>query len=439
MTPYYPRLCAMMFLQFGVYGLWLPIAGRFLTSSPTTGGLGFTESQSGAIVGFAAAIGAMCAPFITQFADRRFAAQKFLGILMILGGGLKIITYYQTSLVAWITLSIAFTLLFMPCAAISNAIPMRHLANPQRQFPGVRMWSAIAWVTVGWTFSYVMLTRNPSLHYLPPFFKGESVSMPGAAMLTSVLWSGGLAMIYGVLAYCFGPPTPPVVKPNERKTSTLTQAVALLKVRSFAVMLGVTLVMSALHVIYFMQCAKFLSAAGLQDAYIMPAMAIGQLCEIGMYLVLGRVLPRFGFRTIIATGIVFFVIRFLVLGTVGLPLWVMVAAQAFHGLCYAFFFSACFIYTDKVAPPEIRNSAQSIYNFVFYGLGPITAVGLNAFLATRHAAGGKILALQDFAGFWYSLAALALVSLLAFMIWFRPETTEGTRDGLPKLTGARLN
>ncbi len=230
-----------------------------------------------------------------------------------------------------------------------------------------------------------------------------------------------------------------MVKPHERTTSTLAQAVALLKIRSFAVMLGVTLVMSALHVIYFMQCAKFLSAAGLKDAYIMPAMAIGQLCEIGMYLVLGRVLPRFGFRTIIATGIVFFVIRFLVLGTVGLPLWVMVAAQAFHGLCYAFFFSACFIYTDKVAPPGIRNSAQSIYNFVFYGLGPITAVGLNAFLATRHAAGGKILQLQDFAGFWYSLAALAFVFLFVFMIWFRPETTPGARNGLAKLTGARAH
>jgi hypothetical protein len=437
MTRYYPRLCAMMFLQFAVYGLWLPIAGRFLTASPTTGGLGFTEAQSGAIVGFAAAIGAMCAPLIAQFADRRFAAQKFLGVLMIVGGIIKLITYYQTSLTAWITLSIAFTLLFMPCAAICNAIPMRHLANPQREFPGVRMWSAVAWVLVGWTFSYVMLTRNPAPHYLPPFFKGEQVPMPGAAMLTSVLWSGVLAIVYGILAYFFGPPTPPLEKPAGQKPRPLSQAVALLKIRSFAVMLGVTLVMSAVHVIYFMQCAKFLSAAGLHDAYIMPAMAIGQLCEIGMYLVLGRLLPRFGFRTIIATGIAFFVVRFLVLGTVGFPLWVMVAAQAFHGLCYAFFFSACFIYTDKVAPPEIRNSAQSIYNFVFYGLGPITAVVLNAFLATRYAASGKILALQDFSAFWYSLAALAFVSLIAFLVWFKPEIRHGVRGELPDLQPSR--
>jgi predicted MFS family arabinose efflux permease len=423
----------MMFLQFGVYGLWLPIAGRFLTASRASGGLGFTESQSGTIVGFAAAIGAIGAPFIVQFADRRFAAQKFLGLLMIVGGVLKIITYYQTSLTAWLLLSIAFTLLFMPCAAICNAIPMRHLANPQREWPGVRMWSAIAWVFVGWTFSFFVLTRNPAPHPLPPFFKGEQVPMAGAAMLTSVLWSGILAIIYGALAYLFGPPTPPVTDRPDARKNVLAKAVALLKVRSFAIMLSVTLVMSAVHVIYFMQCAKFLSAAGLHDAYIMPAMAIGQLCEIGMYLVLGRLLPRFGFRTIIATGISFFVIRFLVLGTVGFPLWVMVAAQVFHGLCYAFFFGACFIYTDKVAPPEIRNSAQSVYNFVFYGLGPITAVFLNAFLANRYAAAGRILELQGFSHFWYSLAALAFVSLIVFLVCFRPETTPKTSSGLPEL------
>ena len=125
MPKYYPRLCAMMFFQFGVYGLWLPIAGRFLTASPATGGLGFTEGESGTIVGFAAAIGAICAPFIVQFADRRFAAQKFLGLLMIAGGGFKLITYFQSSFTAWLVLSIAFTVLFMPCTALCNAISMR--------------------------------------------------------------------------------------------------------------------------------------------------------------------------------------------------------------------------------------------------------------------------------------------------------------------------
>ena len=144
MPKHYGKLCAMMFLQFGVYGLWLPIAGRFLTAGAEEGGLGFSEGQSGAIVGIAAAIGAIASPFIVQLADRRFQAQRFLGVLMFIGGFLKLIVYPQSNYSIWLLLSVAFTLMFMPSAAICNAMPMRHLDDPTRQFPSVRMWTAIA-------------------------------------------------------------------------------------------------------------------------------------------------------------------------------------------------------------------------------------------------------------------------------------------------------
>ncbi|MFT6620119.1 MAG: hypothetical protein ACJASX_003026, partial [Limisphaerales bacterium] len=119
MNRVYPQLCTMMFLQFGIYGLWLPIAGRFLTADPATeGGLGFTEGQMGAIVGIAASVGALCSPFIVQFADRRVAAQKFLGVLMVIGGLFKLAVYPQSGFMAWLVLSVSFTLMFMPAAAI---------------------------------------------------------------------------------------------------------------------------------------------------------------------------------------------------------------------------------------------------------------------------------------------------------------------------------
>ena len=172
-----------MFLQFGVYGLWLPIAGRFLTADPTTeGGLGFSEGQMGAIVGIAAAIGALSSPLIVQFADRRFPAQRFLAVLMVIGGALKLAVYPQSTFIAWLLLSVTFTLMFMPAAAICNALAMRHLDQPDRQFPSIRLWTAVAWVLVGWTFSLLVLKTNVQLSWLPPFFKGDDVAMIGAAM-----------------------------------------------------------------------------------------------------------------------------------------------------------------------------------------------------------------------------------------------------------------
>ena len=428
LPPYYARLSAMMFMQFGVYGLWLPIAARFLTADPVTeGGLGFSEDQASTIVGFAAAIGAVCSPLIVQFADRRFRAQRFLGVLMILGGTLKLCVYPQTTFLAWLLLSVAFAVLFMPAAAIANALPMRHLSDPPRQFPLVRMWTAIAWVTVGWTFSFFMLKTNAEAQWLPPFFKGDEVPMAAAAMRKSVLWSGCLAIFYGIWAFFFLPDTPPV-KANADGTPrpAITKALGMLRQPSFVILLVVSLIIAAVHVIYFMQCAKFLSRASLDDAYILPAMAIGQFCEMLMYVVLAKLLPRFGYRVIIAIGITAFAARFFLFGTVSLPLAFMVAGQAIHGLCYAFFFSACFIYVDRVAPKDIRNSAQSLYNFVFYGIGPICAVALNSALVKMVSKSEGTLTLQEFSNYWYSLGGITIAALAIFLIAFRvaPENTE---------------
>ena len=414
----YVRLSMMMFMQFGIYGLWLPIAARFLTAETSDGGLGFSEGQSGIIVGIAASVGAICSPLIVQFADRTFAAQRFLGILMLVGGFLKICVYPQDTFAAWLLLSVAFTLMFMPAAAICNALAMRHLDEPDRQFPGVRLWTAVAWILVGWTFSLLMLKQNVQPSWLPPFFQGDDVSPLAAAMRKSVLWSGILAMLYGVWAFFCLPNSPPVK--TQSKRLAVADALALLRIRSFSIILLVAVFIAPLNTIYFIQCFKFLKAAGLDEAYIMPAMALGQFCEVGMYLVLGKLLPRIGFKKVIVIGLAAYAFRFAIFGTINLPIWVMVIAQLIHGPCYAFFTSTCFIYANRVAPKDVRNSAQSIFNFVWYGVGPLLAAALNGFLANRFAR-DDTLKLAEFSGYWYSAAGIAIAAVVLFGLLFRED------------------
>jgi hypothetical protein len=63
-----PRLSAMMFFQYAIWGAWLPILYPFLL-----GHRGFTLAQCGTILAGGAA-GAILGPFIAgQIADRHFA------------------------------------------------------------------------------------------------------------------------------------------------------------------------------------------------------------------------------------------------------------------------------------------------------------------------------------------------------------------------------
>lgn len=419
---HYVSLSAMMFLQFGIYGLWLPIAGKFLTADPaTTGGLGFSETQMGMIVGFAASIGALCSPFIVQFADRRFPAQRVLGILMMIGGVLKLAAYPQSTFLAWLLLSVSFTLMFMPAAAICNALAMRHLDDPGRQFPGVRLWTAVGWVLMGWTFSLLVLKTDVSPRWLPPFFEGDDVPMVMGEMKKSVMWSGVMAFGYGLWAFFFLPNTPHVK--SQSKRPAVADAFALLKIPSIAVLLVVTLVISPMNTIYFMQCGKFLGEAGLDSSYILPAMAVGQICEIVMYVVLGRVLPKIGFKAVLTIGIAAYVFRFFLFGTIGIPMWLIVVGLGIHGLCYAFYTSTAFIYMNKIAAKDVANTAQSVFNFIWYGIGPLLAVGLNSLLAYFFASGKKF-EHTEFRYFWYSLGAISLAGMILFLLKFREEKQE---------------
>src|SRR6185436_9670395 len=87
MTPgRYAPLSIMMFLQYAVWGMGLPVLGQYLQASPDAGGRGFTGGQVGMILGLAGSLGAVSAPFIAgQLADRYFSTEKFLGVLLILG------------------------------------------------------------------------------------------------------------------------------------------------------------------------------------------------------------------------------------------------------------------------------------------------------------------------------------------------------------------
>ena len=74
------KLCLMMFLQIFIWGAWFELGFDYIPS------LKFSGLQNGLIFG-AFNIGALVALlFSTQFADRKFAAEKFLGISHLIGG-----------------------------------------------------------------------------------------------------------------------------------------------------------------------------------------------------------------------------------------------------------------------------------------------------------------------------------------------------------------
>ena len=414
------RLGTMMFLQFAIWGAWLPLTARYLSATVAEGGLGFSGSEIGMILGLAGSIGAIVSPFIAgQFADRYFSTERILSFLVITGGIVKWYTATRTDYESWLWLSILYSVLYMPTLALSNSVAFSHIDDSENTFPKIRVWGTIGWIAASWAFPMIWLQQDLSFQLMPPFLSGEEVPGVTARLADALKFSGIISLIYG--AFCFLlPNTPP--KADAVENLAFKKAFNLFSNKSFLVLVLASLGVSIIHQIYFLQTGPFLSSIGIKDSSIGPAMTIGQFAEIATMAYLGFFLKRLGFKKVITIGIFAYFARYMIFGTSFLPTWVMVMSQAFHGFCFAFFFAAGFIYVDKLADDDVRHSAQTVFGIIIFGGGPVVGGWLSGYLQNIYTLDGVF----NYSSFWYTLAGIGLVVTLLFYSSFNSTLSKET-------------
>ena len=414
------RLGVMMFLQYALWGAWLPVTARYLSATISEGGLGFTGSEIGMILGLAGSIGAIAAPFIAgQIADRYFSTERVLAILVTAGGAVKWITAYQTEYGAWLILSILYSVLYMPTLALSNSITFSHIDDQENNFPKIRVWGTIGWIVASWVFPMIWLQQNLHFQWMPPFIVGSEVANVTSRLADALKFSGLISLSYG--AFCFLlPHTPP--KRNAVEKLAFKKAFELFKETSFTILVVASLAVSIIHQIYFLQTGPFLSHIGILDSQIGPAMTIGQFAEIITMAYLGFFLKRLGFHKVISIGIAAYCVRYAIFGTESFPVWVMVISQALHGFCYAFFFAAAYIYVDKIADEDVRHSAQTVFGIIILGGGPVIGGWLSGYLQNVYTVNG----IFDYSAFWYILSMIGLATTLFFYFLFQNQLKSNT-------------
>ena len=412
-----PRLCLMMFLQYSIIGVFAPILPSYLEADLVAGGLGFSGYQIGWILAIAPAMGSISAPFIAgQFADRYVSGERYLAAALIVSGVAQWLLADQRSFAAWAALSIVFSLGFYPTISLTNALTMAHLPDARRQFASVRLWGTVGWIFVGWAFSVLFLQQSIELRALPPFFGGEE--RPDAIARIAVAIRASAVISFACALCClFLPHTPPNRAAKDRLA--FVSACRLLRRRSIVVLILVSLVLTSMDRIVFLQTAPYLQSIGVRTSHVMPAMAVGQVGEILVMLFLGTLLPRFGFRTILIAGALCYLLRFAVFATPGLPIALIVASQLLHGVCFACGLTVITIYVDRLAPADARHSAQSGFTLAAMAPGAVLGGLLNGFLASTFSAeSGRI----DYSSFWYSCAGISLIGFLGLACFFRDES-----------------
>ena len=411
------RLSMMMFMQYAVWGVWLPYLANYLQGPVEQGGLGFTGGQVGWILGLAGSIGALAAPFLAgQVADRFMRAEIYRGILLVLGGLLKFATYYAHAYTSFLWLSIAYSIVYMPTLALTNSIAFAHLDDPEKKFPLVRVWGTIGWIVASNAFPLIWLQTNLHLTALPPFLEGVPKANTVGLFGDCLRVAGVMAVLYGIWAMFVLPKTPPTR--SVESPLAFTKAFALLKHPGVLMCTAAALPISMIHQVYFIRTGPFLSFIGYQDAHIGPVMSIGQFAEIAVLALLGWILSKSGYKWTLFLGCVAYFLRFAVFAVVTEETRALAAvAMALHGFCYACFFAASFIYVERAATPDIRHTVQTAYGIIILGAGPILAGVYNQWLdrfGAPSAQGG------DWPSLWWTQALIGAAMAVLVALAFRP-------------------
>ena len=88
-------------------------------------------------------------------------------------------------------------------------------------------------------------------------------------------------------------------------------------------------------------------------------------------------------------------------------------------LCYACFFAGAFIYTDRVAPADVRHSAQTVFGILILGGGPVLGGLLSGWLAATYTPAGGT---ADYASLWRIVALIGLAAGVFFWAMFREKS-----------------
>ncbi len=420
-------LSIMMLLQFFIWGAWYVPTSGYMSTLKLEFSIGWIYTVG--------PIAAIISPLILgMIADRYFSAEKVLGVLHLLGGGIMLLAPFVGEQVAaaWAAETAGMTaeqitdtfgaqfliwvhapfvgliflhmLCYMPTLGLTNTIAFRNLTNQEKQFPIIRVFGTIGWILAGL-----------SVDFAPKMLSSIGINTTSAFPLQL---AGIAAILLGIFSFVGLPKTPPI---RSEKKATVGEmlgldALAMCKDRSFLIFAACSMLICIPLAAYYSYAYLFVDNAGFRA----PAatMSFGQVSEILFMILMPLFFVRLGVKWMLLVGMLAWVLRYALfaLGASDGVVWMILMGVVLHGICYDFFFVTGFIYTDKRAPQAIRGQAQGFLVLLTQGIG----LGLGAQIIQRVVNANKSANYDELAaqaGALRAQAAEATDSELAATLW----------------------
>ncbi len=388
------RLGIMMFVNYMVWGAWYVTISTYVTAT-----LHFSGTQAGAIFG-TVSIASMISPFFVGLvADKLFATEKVMAVLYGLCAVLMYLVTKATTFPEVYGIMLAFCLCYFPTVALTNSIGFQLVKDPGKEFPLIRLMG-----TFGWIF----------INLLVGYQKWETT--------TGQFWATLVAsLVMVVICLTMLPHMPPKGKGKATSVRDILglDALVIMKNKAFFFFAVASVLACIPLTFYYSFTNTYLNDVKVENAA--GIMTLAQGSEVIMMLLMPFIFRYLSVRHIVIVGLICWAVRYslFAVGNSGDGMWMFYIAILLHGAAYDFFFMTGQLYTDQVAPPHLRNTAQGFITFLTYGVGMLVGSLLSGGAVdyfTKTVAGAQV---RDWYSFWMFSAAMSAGILVMILLAFR--------------------
>jgi len=388
-----------MFMEFAVWAAWMPVlAARLL------GPLKMTGKQTGWIYA-TFPIACIFMPLVSgQLADKYFDTKHILGAAHLLGAVLLFLVANKTSFKSIFGIMLLYCLCYTGTLPLVNAILFANVSDVANQGK-VFIWAPIAWALIGWFLTgwrWIFKTgeQGKDCLYL-------------AAILSVVMGVGCLMLL---------PADAPASAADTAGAAAgempIVETFKMLKDGNFLLFFVVSMIFFGLMQFYFLGTAQFMQDMGIPNKNVPASMGIAQAVQaIATFFLMALFMDKLGYKWTLIVGSAFWFLLYVVY-IVEKPPWLIVICQSFHGMAYVLFVIVGQIFANSQASDKIRNSMQALLFAATTGVGLFLGTQFAGFIMDKFRQEGRF----QWRSIFFVPCAIALVSILVFMIFFKVPT-----------------
>src|SRR5258708_32314479 len=133
------------------------------------------------------------------------------GVLHLMGAGLLAVAAFATDFQILRAIMVAYAICYMPHLDLTNSISFANISDPEKEFPGIRVFGTWGWIIAGWVVGFVFANEKFT-QALP-----DSIAHGNAP----IFLAAGLSALLGLFSFAL-PHTPP--RGRKQDTADFAQA-----------------------------------------------------------------------------------------------------------------------------------------------------------------------------------------------------------------------